>query len=1185
MRTGCFIGRVGGLAVALGVGVAVACGPPVASAEDGSAASTSPSSTDAGGSPGADSAKPPEPHRTRTIGSTAKSADAGTDADTDSETEEISAPRSGSAVTDESDTIAPGGERVPRPPKRDGVSMERNIETPAATTEAQDGTGGGGQSNQRSGGVPARAPRLPHSVEDAAPAAASRSKLSEPARAVVTAVDQPATPQPATARTYASIKPDVAPPAASAADTVPTQAGSAVSSIVSAALATVGLGPLATDSPLTPVESPLRLALAAWGTRPRPSGQPMVDETRILTAVTTLTGQESGTDKSFAAAATPSATPIHLENQPSITVGANPSAVAVSPDGQRLYVANTGSNTVSVINTTSGRKIDANPRSIFSTNISVGTSPGALALSPGGTRLYVANTGRGTVSVINTDTWARVDANRSIFSRDIEVGASPSAMALSADGARLYVANRGDNTVSVINTGTNTVIDTNPTAPGTQSISVGSAPGALTLDPDGRLYVANGGAGTVSVINTSGYGVAETFRVGSRPAGMTLGSDGRLYVANTGGDSVSVIDTYANHPGTQSISVGREPTSVALSPEGDLAYVVHGNDTVSVISTEDYTVLSTVAIDSDVSGGHVVAVAPSGTVYVTDATDRAVRVLAPSAASTPATTLTLLGNSVTVTGDVTPRPLVAADGTRAVIVTPVTSATSRTTRVAVIDIATGRQVGNTLTLTGGAPSTVLSSDGTRASVTTTDATNSTRVTVIDTATGTLVGNTVSVAGSTGDTQLWSTSPSRYQVITEAGPETQSTRVTVVDTRTDTETGSVLIPGELMTAQQLGVDGSRVLVTTQSFVSIYDSTTAVTRAMVIDAPSGTQLGTTLELTGFPGELSVSANGNHALIASQVSLPYDWNVLTTYVAMLDTTTGTQTGTTISGSGASGVTARFSPDSSRALFTSYDSDTEKTTVAVVNTGTGAEVAVPITIEGQTTDVFMSPAGLRTAIVTTRAVAVVNVLTGVQTGSTQRLAGQTSGGSYFSQFTGDGSRLVLATVVYNMSGGMSDTRIAILNMTDGTLMGSPTILPGGVSTGAPLLTVDDTRVLVVTDAFDGQNRTYLTQVAVFDTATGNQVGNTLTLAGRVLFQPRTLSENGTHVVMAYPTRSILGSTTYLAVVDTLTGAQTASISVPGEISGDLVMTPDGKYLLLTTTTAATLTSRTTRLSVLAIS
>ncbi len=344
-------------------------------------------------------------------------------------------------------------------------------------------------------------------------------------------------------------------------------------------------------------------------------------------------------------------------------MGTNPSAAVVSPDGQRLYVANTGSNTVSVINTATGQRIDANP-SIFSTDISVGSSPGALALSPDGKRLYVANTGSGTVSVINTATFQRIDANPSIFSTDISVGSSPSALALGPDG-RLYVANRGSNTVSVINTATNTLIDTNPNASGTNSISVGSSPSALALSPDGRLYVANTGSGTVSVINTSGYAVANTYHR-RKPARRRDARRRRPAVCGQHRQQHGVGDQHRHQHGDRyqsecclarnAISVGSSPSSVALSPDGGLAYVANGSDTVSVIDTTTYTVVSTVAIDSDTSGGHVVAVTPNGTVYVTDAVDRTVRVLAAQPRAPPPLgdqASALLGSSVTVTGDVT----------------------------------------------------------------------------------------------------------------------------------------------------------------------------------------------------------------------------------------------------------------------------------------------------------------------------------------------------------------------------------------------------------------------------------------------------------------------------------------------------------------------------------------------------
>ena len=342
--------------------------------------------------------------------------------------------------------------------------------------------------------------------------------------------------------------------------------------------------------------------------------------------------------------------PTRFENQATTAVGSSPSGVAVSsaPNDPRMYVANTGSGTVSVINTATGQRIDANP-SITSMDIAVGSSPSVLAVSADGKRLYVANTGSGTVSVINTDTYKRIDANPSIASMDIAVGSSPSALAVSADGKRLYVANRGSNTVSVIDTATYKVIDTNPTASGTNSISVGSSPSALALNGT-QLYVANRGSNTVSVIDTTTYSVTNTITVGSQPSSVALGADNRLYVVNTGSGTVSVINTANNlridadpaSPTSMDIRVGSSPSSVVFSPNGALAYVANGGDTISVIDTKTYNVVSTAAIDPNApepTGGHVVAVSPSGTVYVTDAVDRTVRVLTLTRGNTaPVTT-------------------------------------------------------------------------------------------------------------------------------------------------------------------------------------------------------------------------------------------------------------------------------------------------------------------------------------------------------------------------------------------------------------------------------------------------------------------------------------------------------------------------------------------------------------------
>ena len=318
--------------------------------------------------------------------------------------------------------------------------------------------------------------------------------------------------------------------------------------------------------------------------------------------------------------------PLQYSTSASLTTGPAPSAVTVTTDG-RMFVANTANWTVSVIDTATGKQIDAQPNNWFSNDIQVGPWPGALLLSPDGKKLYIANTGWLTVSVIDTTTYKAIDADPgNWFSNDITVGSNPSAMTLGADG-RLYVANRGGASVSVIDTNTFKRIDTDPANWFSNDIAVGYSPSALALSGS-QLYVANRDSNTVSVIDTATYRVTKTVIVGKQPSAMALGSNGRLYVVNTGANTVSMIDTTTNTVVANSISVGTAPTSIALDPVSKRAFVTNGNDTVSVIDTVTNSLLGMGVIDTDTTGGHAVTVGPNGSVYVADTADNAVRVLA-----------------------------------------------------------------------------------------------------------------------------------------------------------------------------------------------------------------------------------------------------------------------------------------------------------------------------------------------------------------------------------------------------------------------------------------------------------------------------------------------------------------------------------------------------------------------------
>jgi YVTN family beta-propeller protein len=121
------------------------------------------------------------------------------------------------------------------------------------------------------------------------------------------------------------------------------------------------------------------------------------------------------------------------------------SPIAVTPDDRFVWVANPDNDSVSVINVQN----DANQKVA---EIKVGDEPNGVAVHPNGQTVYVTNTISGTVSVINANT-------RNIVAT-ILVGTEPYGLALTPNGTKLYVTNARSDDISVISTATNTVLRT-----------------------------------------------------------------------------------------------------------------------------------------------------------------------------------------------------------------------------------------------------------------------------------------------------------------------------------------------------------------------------------------------------------------------------------------------------------------------------------------------------------------------------------------------------------------------------------------------------------------------------------------------------------------------------------------------------------------------------------------------------
>jgi YVTN family beta-propeller protein len=248
--------------------------------------------------------------------------------------------------------------------------------------------------------------------------------------------------------------------------------------------------------------------------------------------------------------------------------------VAVSPNGNFIYVSDHIGNTVTVI--------DAVTRTVV-TVIPVPNAPTGLVVSPNGSFVYVGTAGGNDVPVIDTATNTLLGPINGII--------SPWSFVLSPDGTRGYVAQIGYNRVSVFDLTTNSLITNfdgllNGVGPDFDQ------PVAVVISPDGReLYIANNSNGTnsyVSVVDVATQIVTTTITGFDSLKSLAMSLDGqRVYAVDSFNNSVSVIDTATNTV-TTTITGFAEPFSIAILPDGSRGFVANNiSNTVSVIDTTD----------------------------------------------------------------------------------------------------------------------------------------------------------------------------------------------------------------------------------------------------------------------------------------------------------------------------------------------------------------------------------------------------------------------------------------------------------------------------------------------------------------------------------------------------------------------------------------------------------------------
>lgn len=156
----------------------------------------------------------------------------------------------------------------------------------------------------------------------------------------------------------------------------------------------------------------------------------------------------------------------------------------------KVYVADKGANTVSVIDAASCKKIGSIP---------VGQAPHNVQVAPDGKLVWVTNNGKlgkaaekmshegmpkpvGAPMAGAGAVWAIDTATDAVIAR-LPVGAHPAYVVVAPDGGHAWVTNGGGNSVSMVDAAAQQVVET---------IAVGTSPHGMRISPDGKqAWVAN----------------------------------------------------------------------------------------------------------------------------------------------------------------------------------------------------------------------------------------------------------------------------------------------------------------------------------------------------------------------------------------------------------------------------------------------------------------------------------------------------------------------------------------------------------------------------------------------------------------------------------------------------------------------------------------------------------------------
>ena len=297
----------------------------------------------------------------------------------------------------------------------------------------------------------------------------------------------------------------------------------------------------------------------------------------------------------------------------SIAVGQSPIGIAYDPVNNLLYVTNSGSNNVSVIDASTNQVVGS---------IAVATTPWDAAVDTVHGCLYVSEAGSNNVSVVS------LSSDRVV--KSLPTGYDPLGVAFDEANGQVFVANSGNSNVTVINTTTQSVVGS----------FIMNAPVDLAVDAThGKLFVTAAetnftGVAAVAVVDPSTDQISGW--VPSRAnAGIAFDSaNGMVYAAGYLGlasGPYGLVDVFdgASDQVRASVNVGASPWGIAANPFTNYLYVANSlSDNVTVINGGSNTVAGWIPVG--VMPYDVAFDSTSGNLYVTDKGSNNVTVIAGS---------------------------------------------------------------------------------------------------------------------------------------------------------------------------------------------------------------------------------------------------------------------------------------------------------------------------------------------------------------------------------------------------------------------------------------------------------------------------------------------------------------------------------------------------------------------------